>query len=369
MAGDLYHTGIAGGPEARSFTTAYPQKGRMILQRTSPPWLETPPEVFDQGVFTPNNRFFVSWHWATLPEDIDVGSFRLAIRDNVETPLSLTVDNILKDYERVEIAAVCLCAGSGRSYFQPRVLGPQWGNGAMGNARWAGVRLRDVLDGAGTKAGSVQVRFAGLDQAIFPEAPQFIASLDLDHARDGEVMIAFGMNDEEIPYLNGFPLRLIVPGWSSVYWIKMLSDIEVLTKPDDTYWTARGYHVPTEPFASVGAGVREGFQLEKVTAIFPRSIVTNLQDGAQVASGKPIELRGIALGGDAGVKSVDYSLDGGKSWRPARLGADYGKYSFRGWSANVTFDTKGPAGVMLRCTNLDGVAQPMQRTWNPAGYM
>lgn len=367
--GAVFDTHVAGGPETRPLTTAFPQKGEMILQRVTPPWLETPPDVFDQGVFTPNDRFFVSWHWATLPPEIDVETFRLKIHGSVETPLSLGVNEILNDYERVELAAVCLCAGSGRSYFEPRVTGPQWGNGAMGNARWVGVRLRDVLEKAGIKAGAIQARFGGLDQALVPDAPPFIGTLDLDHAMDGEVMIAFAMNGEQIPYLNGFPLRLIVPGWSSVYWIKMLNDIEILSEPDETYWTKSAYRVPDNPTHTVDAGMRTGFEVRKVTYLLPRSLVTNLADGAQVPSGTATELRGIAMGGNAGVKAVDYSLDGGKSWRPARLGADYGKYSFRGWSANVTFDTKGPAGVMLRCTNLDGVAQPMQRTWNPAGYM
>src|SRR6267142_1698142 len=139
---------VPGGPSTRTITTSYPQKGRMILQRSSPLWLETPFEVFDKGVFTPNDQHYVSWHWANFPGEIDVDSFCLTVR--------------------------------------------------------------------------------GLDEPVMEGAPKFLKSLTIDHARDGEVMIAFAMNGEQLPLLNGFPLRLVVPGWCGVYWVKMLNDIEVL---------------------------------------------------------------------------------------------------------------------------------------------
>ena len=121
----------------------------------------------------------------------------------------------------------------------------------MGNARWTGVRLEDVLDRAGVKAGAVAVRFRGLDEAAVDGAPRFLKSLDIDHARDGEVMLAYQMNGEQLPLLNGFPLRLIVPGWYSTYWVKMLEDIEVLDAPDDNYWMKTAYRIPDTPYASV----------------------------------------------------------------------------------------------------------------------
>jgi len=105
----------------------------------------------------------------------------------------------------------------------------------MGNARWTGVRLKDVLDRADVKAGAVQVRFNGLDEPVVADAPDFMKSLDIDHARDGEVMIAYAMNGAQLPLVNGFPLRLVVPGWYSTYWVKMLNDIEVLDQPDTNF--------------------------------------------------------------------------------------------------------------------------------------
>src|SRR5579871_1131754 len=223
-AGDVVELPFAQG--SREIVRDFPQKGPMILQRTRPPLLETPFEVFDRGVFTPNDRFFVRWHWAVIPTSVDVTTFRLAVRGHVNQTLSLSLDDLMS-LPRVELAAVNQCSGNSRGFYQPRVPGGQWGNGAMGNALWTGVRLKDVLDRAGVKAGAVQVRFNGLDDPVVPDGPDFKKSLDIDHARDGEVMIAYAMNGEQLPLLNGFPLRLIVPGWYSTYWIKMLDDVEV----------------------------------------------------------------------------------------------------------------------------------------------
>jgi DMSO/TMAO reductase YedYZ molybdopterin-dependent catalytic subunit len=210
---------VPDGPSTRMITTSYPQKGRMILQRSSPPWLETPFEVFDKGVFTPNDQHYVSWHWATFPGDINVDSFRLTVRGQVNQTLSLSLKDILQGLPRFDIAAVNQCAGASRIYFEPRIAGAQWANGSMSNAIWTGVRLKDVLDRAGVKPGAIQVRFGGLDEPVMPDAPKFLKSLTIDHARDGEVMIAFAMNGEQLPLLNGFPLRLVVPGWCAVYWM------------------------------------------------------------------------------------------------------------------------------------------------------
>lgn len=184
----------------------------MILQRTRPPLLETPFEVFDKGVFTPSDRFYVRWHWSAIPTEVDASGFRLAVRGQVNRRLSRSLDEIAA-MPRVEIAAVDQCSGNSRGFFQPRIAGGEWGNGAMGDARWTGVRLRDVLDRAGVKAGAVQVRFNGLDEPTGPDGPDFMKPLDLDHARDGEVTIAYAMNGEQLPLPNGFPLRLVVPGW------------------------------------------------------------------------------------------------------------------------------------------------------------
>src|SRR6266576_4121754 len=330
---------LPGGPNRRDLTTGFPQKAQMILQLTRPPLLETPFEVFDHGVFTPNDQFFVRWHWAVIPGQVDVTAFKLAVSGHVNQALSLSLADVLA-MPRVELPAVNQCSGNSRGLFQPRVTGGQWVNGAMGNARWTGIRLRDLLDRAGVNAGAVAVRFNGLDQPVVDGAPDFMKSLDIDHARDGEVMVAFAMNGEQLPLLNGFPLRLIVPGWYSTYWVKMLNDIEVLNQPDTNYWTKVAYTIPDTPYASIKPG-ETGVKMIPINRMVPRSFVTNMASGSKVNAAAPTTLRGIAFGGDCGVAGVDYSIDRGQSWRQAQLGKDEGKYGFRQWQTQLTLPTPG----------------------------
>ena len=162
--------GLPGGPDTRPITTAFPDKAAMILQRSRPPLLETPFEVFDKGVFTPNNEFFVRWHWAVIPTKVDVAAYKVAVRGHVNQALSLSMADLLA-MPRVELAAVNQCSGNSRGLFQPRVSGGQWANGAMGNAQWTGVRLRDVLDRAGVKARAVAVRSTVWTSRLWTERP------------------------------------------------------------------------------------------------------------------------------------------------------------------------------------------------------
>ena len=359
--------GLPGGPSGRPMTSAFPGKQNMILQRTRPPLLETPMEVFDQAMFTPNDRFFVRWHWADIPTSIDVTSFRLSVHGGVSRQLSLSLADLLA-MPRVELAAINQCSGNSRGLFEPRVSGGQWRHGAMGNAKWVGVSLRHVLDLAGVKPGALAVRFSGLDQPVVPTAPDFAKSLFIDHARDGEVMLAFLMNGEQLPLLNGFPLRLIVPGWYSTYWVKMLNEIEVLDQPDQGYWMAQAYKVPATPFASVKPG-EKNFPAVPISKMIPRAWITNIADGASAAFQAKLPVGGIAMGGDTGVTRVDLSSDGGRSWTPAQLGPDLGKYSFRRFDGSVTPSARGPLALMARCTNASGVVQSMTPNWNPGGFM
>jgi DMSO/TMAO reductase YedYZ molybdopterin-dependent catalytic subunit len=359
--------GLPGGPDTRPITTAFPDKAAMILQRSRPPLLETPFEVFDKGAFTPNNEFFVRWHWAVIPTKVDVAAYKVAVRGHVNQALSLSMADLLA-MPRVELAAVNQCSGNSRGLFQPRVSGGQWANGAMGNAQWTGVRLRDVLDRAGVKAGAVAVRFNGLDEPVVDGAPDFMKSLDVDHARDGEVMLAYQMNGEQLPLLNGFPLRLIVPGWYSTYWVKMLNDIEVLDAPDENYWMKTAYRIPDTPHASVKPG-ESGFKTVPINRMVPRSFFTNVTDETTVKSAAAVPVRGIAFGGDCGVSQVELSADGGHSWQKTALGRDEGKYSFRQWSTQITAPESGILTLQVRCTNTKGEVQPAEPNWNSGGFM
>jgi DMSO/TMAO reductase YedYZ molybdopterin-dependent catalytic subunit len=320
--------------------------------------------VFDSGIFTPNDRFFVRWHWP-FPTEIDGAAFRLTVDGHVGKPLQLSLADLAR-LPQFEIVAVNQCAGNSRGVFEPRVAGAQWRHGAMGNARWTGVRLRDVLEAAGVKAGAVAVRFSGLDTPQVDDAPDFRKSLGIDHARDGEVMLATHMNGEPLPLLNGYPLRLVVPGWFSTYWVKMLDRIEVLATPDDNYWMAKAYLVPDNATAHVAPGTKD-FAKAPIGRMPPRAFITSIADTATARWQPQLPVGGIAFGGDHGVTAVAVSGDGGASWHAARLGPDAGRYSFRRFDAVVPV-ARGGAVLMARCTAGDGREQPLVPNWNPSGF-
>ena len=245
---------VAGGRGARADTVTlpfangqrpivtFPGKRPLIGLTSRPPQLETPMAVFGEGLITPNDAFFVRYHLSDLPLTIDPEAFRLEVKGHVARPLSLSLAE-LKALGSTEVVAVHQCSGNGRGFFEPRVAGGQAGNGLMGNARWQGVALSKVLEKAGVQAGAVQVSFNGLDGPVADGTPDFAKALDLDHARDGEVMLAWGMNGEDLPFLNGYPLRLVVPGYYGTYWVKHLNEITVLDKPLANFWMATAYRV------------------------------------------------------------------------------------------------------------------------------
>jgi len=346
----------------------FPQKGEMILLRERPPLLETPFEVFDKGVFTPNDRFFVRWHLPVIPNSIDVSTFHLRVDGHVRTPTEFTLKEILSQPGQVELAAVNQCSGNSRGFSSPRVPGGEWGNGAMGNALWTGITLKSLLDRVGVLPGAVQVRFRGLDFGETPETPVLMKSLAVDHAMDGEVMVAYGMNGAQFPLLNGFPLRLVVPGWYSTYWVKMLSHIEVLEQPDENYWMRTAYLIPDTPGATMAPDAK-GIKMVPINRMVPRSFITNLRDDTTVRRGVSIEVRGIAFGGDTGVKNIAFSSDGGASWQNAALGKDYGRYSFRRWHTSFVPKQPGTYRLMVNATNSNNLSQPATAGWNPGGYM
>jgi sulfite dehydrogenase (cytochrome) subunit A len=343
----------------------YPQKRPMIGQTSRPPQLETPFRIFNEGPITPNNAFFVRYHLSDLPFDIDPDKFTLEVKGKVDHPLKLSLQEIRK-LKAVELVAVNQCSGNSRGFFNPRVAGGQLGNGAMGNARWRGVPLKTVLDMAGVQTGAKQVTFNGMDGPVSDRTPDFVKALDVDHARDGEVMLAYGMNGEELPFLNGFPLRLVVPGYYGTYWVKHLNEITVIDTVFDGFWMKSAYRIPDTPCNCVEPGTTPAATIP-INRFNVRSFITSVSDGAKVKPGR-IRLKGIAFDGGTGIKEVAVSTDGGKSWTPAKLGRDLGKYSFREWSLAVNL----PAGtyeLKVRATNNAGDTQPAEARWNPAGYM
>jgi sulfite dehydrogenase (cytochrome) subunit A len=361
------HTADAAGA---SDLVQFPEKVPLIMRTDRPPNLETPLHYFREDL-TSNEAFYVRWHLGIVPTRVDTASFRLTLGGHVAQPLSLSLDDLRKNFEPVSVVAVNQCSGNSRSFFAPRMPGVQWGNGAMGNARWTGVRLRDLLAKVAPKAGAVDVRFDGLDAPTLPSTgdfagtPDFIKSLPFDRANDGEVMVAYAMNDRPLPMLNGFPLRLVVPGWFATYWVKALNEITVLDAPFTGFWMAKAYRVP--PTANYQEAPKElAKETAPITSLTVRSLFVRPEPGEPVAADAPYEVQGLAMDGGKGIRQVDVSVDGGSTWQQARLDPDLGKYSWRRWRF-AWRPTAGQHRLMVKATNAAGDAQT-DAQWNRSGY-
>src|SRR6266568_417139 len=352
---------------------AYPQKLPLIVLTDRPVQLETPRDYF-ASPFTPNAAFFVRWHLDQHPNAIDLSRWRLEVGGQVRRVLSLSFDDLVSKYPAVTVAAVNQCSGNSRSRLQPRVPGGQWGNGAMGNAMWTGVRLRELLDAARVKSGSVQVQFEGLDTGAGPNgmgSNRFLKSLDLTNTALDETIVAYLMNGEPLPMLNGFPVRLVVPGYFATYWTKSLSWIRALETPDDNFWMKTAYRIPDTPRGTttpedIKAGKVRTIPIERMPV---RSFLISPDGSSKIPAGLGVTLRGMAFSGYGKVVKVEVSDDGGSSWRAAELGEDHGAYSFRSWEAPWTPKTPGKHSITVRATDEKGNVQPDEAVWNAGGYL
>jgi DMSO/TMAO reductase YedYZ molybdopterin-dependent catalytic subunit len=367
------------GPGANPYWTSvgpvaiYPQKVPLVLLTDRPVQLETPQHYF-VSPFTPNGAFYVRWHLDEIPNTVDLTEWRLEVTGKVEKPLKFSFSELVSRFPASSMAAVNQCSGNSRSRLQPRVPGGQWGNGAMGNAMWTGVRLSEVLRAAGVKPGSLQVQFQGMDRGKGPVehgSYEFLKSLDLSNPVIEECLLAYEMNGEPLPLLNGFPLRLVVPGYFATYWMKALTTIRVLEKPDENFWMKSGYRIPDTPRGTttpeaVKAGTVKTVPIGRMPV---RSFFAAPEPDAKVPIGMSVTLRGIAFSGHGRVTRVDVSDDDGKTWAPAQLGQDYGAYSFRTWEMAWKAQRRGPHRLAVRATDEKGNVQTDEPVWNAGGYL
>jgi len=358
---------LAAGPRQ---LVRYPGKRPLIRVTTRPPHLETPFGVFNEGPITANDAFFVRYHLANIPLSIDTDTYRLAVKGLVKSPLSLSLQDLKALADPVEVVAVNQCSGNSRGFSSPRVFGAQLANGAMGNARWLGVPLHKVLEKAGVIPGAQQVTFNGLDTPVLPTTPDFRKALELEHAMSPEPLLAWSMNGEDIPHLNGYPLKLVVPGYFGTYWVKHIAEIEVIDHTfagQDAFFMTTAYRLPDNACNCVAPGTVPE-KTRPIATLPVRSFLTSVRNGDVLKAGVDTELKGIAFDGGAGIKSVDVSLDGGRSWRAATLGKNLGRFSFREWRLPTRFERRGTAVLQVRASNQKGEVQPERADWNPAGY-
>jgi sulfite dehydrogenase len=345
----------------------FPEKTDLILLTSRPPQLETPLSYFSK-LITPNDELFVRWHISGIPTSVDLATWRLVVNGNTEKELQLSMDELKTKFEKVSYTAVIQCSGNSRSFFEPRVPGGQWENGAMGNVTWTGARLRDVLNAAGIKAGSVEISFDGLDRPPLPSVPDFVKSLSMDKALEEDLMIAYEMNGSPLTFLNGFPARLIVPGWFATYWVKSLSTITVLPSKFEGFWMKSAYRIPDDPCACVPPGSAPKKTIP-INSLDTRSFIIKPSDGEALRVNRPAELMGIAFSGGYGISSVLVSADRGRTWNEADLGKDMGKYAWRQWTCPWRPNKAGKYTLMVRATDGIGGSQPVDALWNPAGFM
>lgn len=368
LSADLLQLGFDNGERPLA---KYPQKRPLIRHTTRPPQLETPFSVFNESLLTPNDAFFVRYHLANSPpkpEVLQPGAFRLTVRGKVATPLSFSVDELKSKFEGVDVVAVNQCSGNSRGFFKPRVVGGQLGHGAMGCARWRGVRLADVLKAAGLAANAKQVVLNGLDTPFVPQTPDFVKALEVDQALDPELILAFEMNGEPLPWLNGYPLRLVVPGHYGTYWVKHLHEITVLDDEFKGFWMNPGYRIPDDPCAAIAPGTTAKRTIP-ISRFNVRSFLTSHAEGTNLKLGTPVGLRGIAFDDGHGIRDVVVSEDQGRTWMGAELGTELGRYAFREWTLQYTPKRAGSVELWVRATNRLGQSQPIEPLWNPSGYM
>ncbi len=347
---------------------ALPGKRPLIKRSYRPPNYESPVASFNEE-FTPNDAFFVRYHHADIPV-VDAGAWTLQVDGEAAVaPVAFTLAELRQGFEQVEIAAVLQCSGNRRGLAQPHVPGVQWGYGAMGNARWRGVRLRDVIQRAGVRPEAIEVAFAGTDRAVAPGGPDFVKSLPVAKALDENVLVALEMNGEPLPHWNGHPARLVVPGWTGTYWLKHLAQIELLARPLDGFWMKTAYRIPRGSFALVERfASQETDTSTPITEILVNSLFTNVEDGQSLRLGQALEVRGIAWDGGYGIQGVQFSVDGGQTWREAELGRDRGRFSWITWGFRFAPAARGSHALQARATNRLGATQVRVPIANPAGY-
>jgi len=355
------------GIRSEATLDALPGKKPLIKLSYRPPNYETPIEYFRTSI-TPNDAFFVRYHLSNIPE-LDARTWTLSVGgDGANGQTRLGLDD-LKQFTPVEVVALCQCSGNRRGLFQPHVPGVEWGYGAMGCARWKGARLKDLLDKVGVKKEATEIVLDGADGGVSEKTPKFAKSIPLWKAMEETTLVAYEMNGEPLPHWNGFPARIIVPGWTGTYWVKHLTSIAIATKPFDGFWMKSAYRIPLGKFPMVARFTsQETAANTPITEMVVNSLVTSHGDGATVKAGSKVVVSGIAWDGGYGISSVDISVDGGKTWTAATLGQDLGQFAFRPWSHRFSPKAVGRHVVKVRATNRIGQSQTTALIANPAGY-
>lgn len=327
---------------------------------------ETPPHLL-RALVTPTALFFVRNNGTTPCWPRHAADWRLEVTGLVQHPLSLTLAELRARLPVVEMTAVLECAGNGRSALSPPVPGLAWGNGAVGCARWTGIRLADLLAQAGVASGAVYVAHESPDHVVgAPGQPALSRGLPIAKALAPETLLAFGMNGAPLDPLHGFPLRVVAPGYPGSAWQKWLTRLTVLDREHDgAKMTGLDYRMPR---AAVQPGATpDPAQFDVITDMPVKSLITEPAEGFQARG--PIRVSGFAWSGVIPLAHVEISADGGATWHMATLEHGDGPWAWRRFNASTLLPSLGEVELMVRATDTAGNAQPLEPVWNPRGYL
>jgi DMSO/TMAO reductase YedYZ molybdopterin-dependent catalytic subunit len=336
-------------------------KSNLIIRSTRPPDFETPVALLDSFI-TPIEHFYVRSHMP-IPT-VDAASFALKIGGEVNAAMSVSLDE-LKKMPAVTVTTTLECAGNGRGFFEPAVAGIQWQKGAVGTARFTGVRMSEILKKAGVKTGALNVEMHAADRPP-GTMPAFVRQVPMAKAMHADTILAWDMNGQPIPQVHGAPLRAIIPGWEGAYSVKWVNQLNVLAKDSDSFWFVSGYRYPNRRVAP-GAAV-DAKDMEPLKGLAVKSLITTPANGASVAAGK-IPVAGFAWAGENEITKVDVSTDNGVTWQAARLTGERAPFAWRRFEYEFAATKPQSYLILSRATDAKGNVQPAVSQWNPSGYL
>lgn len=347
-------------------------KDGLVVLNDRPINAETPAHLLDDAV-TPGNRMFVRNNGIPPAlKDIDPATWTLRIEgESCANPMSFSIAELKEKFEHHTYQLQIECGGNGRSEFVPSASGNQWTTGAVACPTLTGVRLRDVLEACGIKDDAVYIGYYGADTHASgdPNKDPISRGVPMSKALEDESLIAWAMNGEDIPYLNGYPLRLVCGGWPGSVSGKWLQRIVIRNQVHNgAKMAAPSYSMPRYPVAPGTEVPKSDFVT--IESMPVKSLVTFPRSGITHAKGEKLEVRGHAWAGDLAVSKVEISIDFGATWHEAELMEPANRLAWQHWKASVEFPEIGYYEIWAKATDTDGVSQPMVVPgWNPKGYL
>ena len=342
-------------------------KDGLTVLNDRPLCAETPPHLLDDDI-TPTGRHFVRNN-GLPPEDVDAAGWRLTIDGLVENPMTLSIDDLKRQFDVVTEALTLECGGNGRAFFDPPAKGNQWTYGAVACSEWTGVRLADVLKVAGVKNNAVYTAHVGADTHISGKEGKLpiSRSIPIEKAMNEHNLIAFAQNGRAIHPMNGAPLRLVVPGWPGSCSQKWLTRIWLRDRVHDgPKMGGTSYRIPNRTIAP-GTKVAK-MDLIIIQAMPVKSLITSPATNHKTAD-RTLRVRGHAWAGDRKVDAVRLSIDFGATWIETRLDDPVNDHAWQNWHTTIAFPRTGYYEIWARAIDSQGVGQPHAVSWNPKGYL